>query len=102
MQNHARREHQSEVKAIFKNGDVNHITRAADGLFPCPCGGRRFLYPLSLQKHAKKCDGLVIVSERPTEDGAIELGSEVEATIELMSTEAEGDSQALTWNGLMI
>lgn len=95
MQNHARQKHQRDVKTIFKNGNVNLITRAADGLFPCPCGSQRFLLPQSLQRHAKKCDGQTAMTERMIEDGVMELSSEAEAIIESMSEEAEGDTQFL-------
>ena len=93
MQNHVKRKHQSEVKAVFKNGDVNHVTRAADELFSCLCGSRRFLNPHSLQRHAKKCERQTAVAERTIKDGTTELDSEAEVTIESMSTEAEGDAQ---------
>ena len=95
MQNHVKRKHQLEVKAQCKDGTINHIKRDTNGLFPCLCGSRRFLYPLSLQKHAKKCDGQAATTVTTTEDSmsTIELSSEAEATIESMSTEAEGKAQ---------
>jgi len=95
MQNHVKRKHQLEVKVQFKDGTINHVKRDMNGFFPCLCGSRRFLYPISLQKHAKKCDRQAAKAVMMTEDSmsTIELSSEAEATIESMPTEAEGKPQ---------
>src|SRR5437762_4737608 len=95
LKNHTRRKHQLEVKAQLKDGTVIHVKREADGSFPCPCGSRRFLYPLSLQTHAKKCIGQAAMTATMTEDrmSTIELGSEGDVTLEPMSTEPEGEIQ---------
>ena len=68
-----------------------HVKREADGSFPCPCGSRRFLYPLSLQRHAKKCMGKTAVTATTTVNN--EFSSEAEVTLESMSTEPEGEPQ---------
>ena len=91
LKNRTRRKHQLEVKAQLKDGTMIHIKLEADGSFPCPCGSRRFLYPLSLQKHAKKCIGQPDITATAMEDS--ELSSEVEVTLESMSTEPEGEAQ---------
>ena len=52
---HVKRNHQSNVKVIFQNGDVSEIERAEDGMFKCKCG-KSFQYPDSLRRHAKNCN----------------------------------------------
>ena len=95
MQNHVRRNHQLEVQARLKNGTVIHVKRESDGLFSCHCGSRRFLYPLSLQTHAKKCVGPAAMTATTIEDSMsmIKLGSKGEVTLESVSTEPEGEAQ---------
>ena len=91
MQNHVKRKHQREVQAHLKDGTVIRAKRETDGSFPCPCGNRRFLYPNSLQTHAKECTGKTGVTVTMTAND--EFSSEAEVTLESMSTEPEGEAQ---------
>ena len=94
MQNHVKRKHQIEVQAHFKDGTVVHIKYASDGTFPCPCGNRRFSYPLSLRTHAKKCIGrAVMMTTKENNISMIEIRSEEKVTVGFMPMELEGEAQ---------
>ena len=104
MQNHVKRKHQLEVKTQFKNRTINHIKHDMNELFPCLCDSKCFLYLLSLQKHAKKCDEQAATTVTTIEDSmsTIELSFEAKATIESMSMKVEDKTQVPHENQLTL
>ena len=91
MQNHVRQKHQAEMMVRFK--DVIHVKRGPDGFFPCQYGTRRFLYPHSLQGHARKYIGKTEIAMTMMKDSIVEQSLDTDTSIESMSTEAEGESR---------
>ena len=88
--------HQLEAEVRFLDGVVNYVKRDVDGLFPCLCGRRRFVYPHSLQRHAKQCVGQGSITS-PTEEttSTTEPNSEVDEMIPSNSMEEEGRASIL-------
>jgi hypothetical protein len=64
---HVKRHHQELVKVKFRDGRVAEVKRGDENMFKCNCG-KRFGFPGSLQRHAKRCGGDVIESEEAEEE----------------------------------
>jgi hypothetical protein len=67
---HVKRNHQSIAKVKFLNGDTVEVKREEDNTFKCKCK-KTFHHPISLQRHAKRCNGEPVEPEDDERDGVL-------------------------------
>ena len=104
IQNHVKQKTSTRTQDSIQEKTINHVKHDMNELFPCLCDSRHFLYPISLQKHVKKCDEQTAMTMTMTEDNMsmIELSFEAEATIESMSMKVEDKTQVPHENQLTL
>ena len=66
LNNHVRRHHQSVIKIKFQNDNMTEVKKRVNGGFECTCG-KRFKLSWPLQRHAKRCNDELTVSEENEE-----------------------------------
>src|SRR5436190_23966766 len=75
LNNHVRCDHQKRVKVKYQNGNLVQVERGRDNAFKCGCG-KVFKTPLSLQKHAKGCNGELVSLDDTLSNGEMLLSDE--------------------------